>query len=983
MRQDGPAIMFLLFAFSLVASAADIVIVEGEYLAQRQPSEAAGVQQYVGNVARALRRLGLEYDTVKDSAVEKGEALKGRRVAIFPHNGTLPEGEVAAVEAFLDQGGKVIFFYSLGGRLASRLGIRDAGYQTQQPGEGRYATVRFAAPNILGLPAQMTQNSWNIHAFEAVGAGTQVIGTWVSREGAEMGPAVAIGPDGVVMGHVLLNNGPEASRFLIAVIGHWFPDMWARAVEGALSRSEEFGRFRTAAELREFVKGIRDSGGAHRMLAALARAEAVRYRARNLADARRWPEALDEVATIQSILEAAYAELYPPREGEMRAVWCHSPFSVADWDAACRHLRECGFNAVILNVCNAAISYYPSKYLRQHERARQEGDQIVRVAKACAANGLELHAWRVNWNPGSDQQRIEQLRADGLNAVAFNGQPGTWLCPSQPINRQHELDTMREIVANYDVAGIHFDYIRYANSNYCYCSHCRARFEDQIGHPVANWPGDVLEGELREAYLEFRRQQINVVVEQVSRETRQMKPNMKVSAAVFGEWPASRVSIGQDAKFWVEQGWLDFVCPMNYTNDTNYLRRLTEAQVRAVAGRCPLYIGIGAWRHESIATLVDQIQATRELGADGFVLFSYEAGRTSEFISLLGKGQTKGQTYPPHHAPQVSVALPNGMFEELPNTFRAGERIEATIELSVPEWQRKDGTLAHARIMLETTEGRHLGSFQPLQTRETVRRAVRLRVPEGSVRLALYGTLSARGKRIPFVSRSAPFGGLSAAAVAELRAASEPPRIEGEGLKVGVTTGGYGTTSLIQTLKREPGIIPFEVRRLTPEFLAVCDVLILAQFRSPEEVKPSQMQAVVDWVRNGGRAMLMHDAVGYRRHPVLFPEIGSGAGIGSSRGVVTTPGALGPESDSLSFEHSYYDHIRLAPGVGAMIVAREPDNEGAAPVVIAGQAGKGWVVLNGMVTGLTDDDREVVAEGGEARLLAALVRWLGERVSPP
>ncbi len=987
-----------LLAVSLAAAqAADVVVVRGEYLTAQQPGERSGMEAYTKNITSALDLAGLEWELSNDSAVENENALEGFRVAIFPHNGSMTPGEIAAIERFLDGGGKIILFYSLPDALTSRIGVKTTGYIGGDENRDKFDVVRFHAPDMVGLPDTMKQGSWNVTSFEAAEDGAQVIGTWLDAEGNETGvPAVAVGDQGAVMNHVLLNGGPQAARFLLAVTGHWFSDVWPSAVERALANSEKFGRFGTATELRGFVATLGSTAGARGMGTALDGAEEIRQRARQLAADGQWPKALEVLATVPAALGESYAKLYPPRAGEMRAVWSHSPFNVADWDVACRHLRQCGFNAVILNLCNAGIAYYPSRYLRQHDRALEEGDQVLRVLKACRENNIELHVWRVNWNPSGNRERIEQIQADGINAVAKDGTPGAWLCPSQPVNRQHEIDTMLEIVENYDVDGIHFDYIRYHNSNYCYCDHCRRTFEEQIGKKVETWPDDVLEGDLREPYLAFRREQINAVVKEVSERAHKLKPGMKVSAAVFGEWAASRISIGQDSKLWVDEGWLDFVCPMDYTNDTGYLRKLTEAQVKAVSGKCPLYIGVGAWRHESVATLADQIQSARSLGADGFVLFSYEAGKTQEFISATGEGMTRKQTYTPHRAPAASISIPDGPFPDRPYAYEAGERIEAEVLLTADSTLPEPIKSASARIVLETTEGERLTGLGKVNARGSGARSVRVEVPEGHSRIALVGTMTFEsGGKAPFVHRGPRMVSLSAEEVEAVRAEGEPPKVEGEGIKVGVTTGGYATASMISAFADAPGVIPFELKRLTPDFLDVCEVVVVAQFRSPAEFPKEAQQTLVEWVRNGGRAMLMHDAVGYRQHPVLFPSIGRGDAVGEEKTLthrVPDP-VMGDEAavGHAGFQHSYYDHINVEQGNAATVIVFEVQRaadgspvvgvsgaKGGAPVVVAGPVGDGKVVLNGMVTGLTDGDREVAPVGGEQEVLVRCVKWLAE-----
>jgi hypothetical protein len=67
---------------------------------------------------------------------------------------------------------------------------------------------------------------------------------------------------------------------------------------------------------------------------------------------------------------------------------------------------------------------------------------------------------------------------------------------------------------------------------------------------------------------------------------------VQVSAAVFRNWPMDRDSIGQDWGMWCEQGWLDFVCPMDYVDSNASFRNIVSLQ-KAFAAKVPLYPGIG------------------------------------------------------------------------------------------------------------------------------------------------------------------------------------------------------------------------------------------------------------------------------------------------------------------------------------------------------------------------------------------------------
>jgi len=218
-----------------------------------------------------------------------------------------------------------------------------------------------------------------------------------------------------------------------------------------------------------------------------------------------------------------------------------------------------------------------------------------------------------------------------------------WLCPSHPDNFGLEREVMLEVVEKYDVDGIHFDYIRYPNGECCYCRGCQDRFEQDSGRRVGNWPSDCYDGALAERYRDWRVSRITRLVEAVSREARRMKPGIKVSAAVFSNYPACRRSMGQDWADWVRSGYLDFVCPMDYTDDHEHFRKLVTEQTSLVNGSIPFYPGIGASSSASGLGpdgVIAQILAVRQLAAPGFVIFQYDRSTAEQLLPELGKGIT-------------------------------------------------------------------------------------------------------------------------------------------------------------------------------------------------------------------------------------------------------------------------------------------------------------------------------------------------------
>jgi uncharacterized lipoprotein YddW (UPF0748 family) len=217
-----------------------------------------------------------------------------------------------------------------------------------------------------------------------------------------------------------------------------------------------------------------------------------------------------------------------------------------------------------------------------------------------------------------------------------------------------ELDSMLEVARKYEVDGLHFDYIRYPDGDHCYCDGCRKRFEAESGRPVARWPADCRSGSRREEYATWRCRQITRLVEAVHREAKKLRPSIKISAAVFGDYPGCRSGVGQDWLAWIDAGYLDFVCPMDYTESDLGFETLVSNQLKRIGGRVPVYPGIGATATRlalSADRVVGQITIARKLGAGGFTIFNLDRATLSEIAPGVGLGAAAQKAVPPHRAP--------------------------------------------------------------------------------------------------------------------------------------------------------------------------------------------------------------------------------------------------------------------------------------------------------------------------------------------
>jgi len=603
------------------------------------------------SLSAMLDELGLGADAVEDAALVKG-ALGERRVAILANNPRLSEEAEAALVRFVEGGGKVFACYQLPPRLGAALGFeRDQYIREERPGQ--FAEIRFDA-DIPGLPAAVKQASWNVALAKPAGPNARVIGNWYDDRGQSTGTgAMLLSDRGAYFSHIVLGDDRAGKRqMLAAVLGRLEPKLWQQMAEAALARAGQVGHLESPAAVADLVKKQGNDEARKRLGEAMElRHQAEQALARGN---RSLPKAVELARQAHAALSEAYLRAQPSPTAEGRAWWNHSGTGAytGDWERSAKELSAAGFNMIIPNMLWGGLAHYASDVLPRSRTFDEHGDQIAQCVEACRKHGLEVHVWKVNWNlSNAPREFVSKMRDAGRTQVTNAGEAQDWLCPSHPENQTLELESMLEVARKYEVDGLHFDYIRYPGEMCCYCDGCRERFQAQTGVEVGKWPEDCHSGSLKKSYRDWRCEQITRLVAAVHREAKKIKPGIKISAAVFSSYPDCRTSVGQDWVAWVEAGYLDFLCPMDYTEGDMTFNSLVSNQLRLVGGRVPMYPGIGATASRSQLTadrVAGQIDIARKLGAQGFTIFNYQPGTAESIVPGIGLGIGAKKAIPPH-----------------------------------------------------------------------------------------------------------------------------------------------------------------------------------------------------------------------------------------------------------------------------------------------------------------------------------------------
>lgn len=337
-------------------------------------------------------------------------------------------------------------------------------------------------------------------------------------------------------------------------------------------------------------------------------------------------------------LEAGY-----PKH-ETRAVWVTTLFGL-DWPQAkatgeagrerqqkelCRlldRLQQAGINTVLLQTRVRGSVIYPSAIepwdvcLTGKHNGHPGYDPLDFAVKEAHRRGMELHAWVVS----VPAFKMEVARKMGKKCL-LSTHPGLlkkhegmyYLDPSMPESATYLASICREIARNYDVDGIHLDYIRYPDN--------ARKFPDALSYSRTG------RGQSKD---EWRRSNINRMVQAVHDAVREEKPWVKLSSSPVGKYRDTRRqssrgwnaydAVSQDAKRWLREGWQDMLFPMMYFTDEHFYPFADDW--KEDTGNKPVVPGLGIYflspaeKNWPLQTVSAQLNVVRAEGLGGQAFF--------------------------------------------------------------------------------------------------------------------------------------------------------------------------------------------------------------------------------------------------------------------------------------------------------------------------------------------------------------------------
>jgi uncharacterized lipoprotein YddW (UPF0748 family) len=353
---------------------------------------------------------------------------------------------------------------------------------------------------------------------------------------------------------------------------------------------------------------------------------------------------------------------------ELRAMWIASVVNIDwprtpglseqtlkdDYKAWLDLAESLNHNAVVVQIRPTADAFWPSPYEPWSEwlTGARDGvgpgwDPLKFLVDEAHSRNLEFHAWfnpyRVSMPTGAagDISKLApnhpvQQHPDW--AVAYpkgNAATRLYYNPGIPEVRQFVQTAIMDAVLNYDIDGVHFD-------DYFYPYPASGQdFDDAAAFAAygSGWANKA----------DWRRNNIDLLIQEMSQRIRDAKPWVKFGVSPFGIWrnkaadPLGSDTNGTqsyDANFadtrkWVKEGWLDYIVPQIYWNIgfavADY-QKLATWWADVVAGTdTHLYVGQADYKIALAGQpaqwfdpneMGKHIALNRSLGIDGSIHFS-------------------------------------------------------------------------------------------------------------------------------------------------------------------------------------------------------------------------------------------------------------------------------------------------------------------------------------------------------------------------
>ncbi|HOE91291.1 MAG TPA: family 10 glycosylhydrolase [Candidatus Cloacimonadota bacterium] len=332
---------------------------------------------------------------------------------------------------------------------------------------------------------------------------------------------------------------------------------------------------------------------------------------------------------------------------ELRSIWV-TPWDLTSPNKIDQLIQDCvnnNINEILAEVrYRGDALYQPNRVSNAYNNPETASyilddkgfDPLLYLIQKAKANSIKVQGWVVVFaiTPGSSQRLSSNhlyftkpdwitYSADGVK-MATTDLEGAYIDPFFAEAREYLANVFADLVQNYDLDGLHLDYIRYPNHRWGFHPNSLKAYEENLNNDRS------LTWEM------WKEQQVTATVKLISERIKAVKPHIELSAAVKPDPLSATKYYGQNWQDWLDKKYIDTVYLMAYqTKDQSFVKLLEQIPEDK---HNQIVVGLRAWSDSNpypAYLLRNKTVFVIQNDYKGVSFFSYEGIRSQSYFTTI------------------------------------------------------------------------------------------------------------------------------------------------------------------------------------------------------------------------------------------------------------------------------------------------------------------------------------------------------------
>ena len=294
-------------------------------------------------------------------------------------------------------------------------------------------------------------------------------------------------------------------------------------------------------------------------------------------------------------------------------------------------------NNIIVQVRGRGDAYYNSKLVSKSNLIKNKKfDPLSYTIKSAKDKGIKVHAWLNTYLLWSSKKlpfqknHILLTNPEWLDHNKFsipnisielkkvgsknNSYEGLYLSPDHPSVNKYLLNVFKELLLNYEIDGLHLDYIRFHDSDYGKNSYVYSETNDN----------SIKYTDIGSEWTQIKRNSITDLVRKTKNLITGLGFDIEFSAAVKPNLNEAKQRYYQEWDVWLAAGYLDKAMIMNYSPDLKVFSNNINILFRnlPLKYRKKIVMGLATYNQTS-DEVVNKIKYSKIASINDFAFFSY------------------------------------------------------------------------------------------------------------------------------------------------------------------------------------------------------------------------------------------------------------------------------------------------------------------------------------------------------------------------